>query len=191
MPLRDSGGGWLSLEPVWELADLGYETSKRLWFLQMTGPRNEPAGMIFARSVKIDGGLAHEYGWKDTRGSPGWHVRERFYNEDVQDVLTDGWRDGAFDNLTIRFAPRGKIQPPIPKEYNYVCYAYKLRTGKGFVEFFKDGKKIQFIDDKLVIVEGIQRQTAGEIGDLRLKVPRESIAEIVMTESAVILRGDV
>ena len=54
-----------SAQKFWEFADLGFDTGKKLWFVQFYNGINENVGTYYARGVDITGGWAAQYQWKD------------------------------------------------------------------------------------------------------------------------------
>src|SRR5271168_4000776 len=71
-------------EPLWEIGDIGFDTSKRLWFIQLTDKTNQTVNTRHAHRILVHGGLAAQYQWKDAEGRPLWRVRESIFARDVK-----------------------------------------------------------------------------------------------------------
>src|SRR5579872_6726118 len=63
----------------WEFADVGYDTQKRLWFLQLFNEANQSVGVLHSKGIELVNGTAIQQQWKDVAGRPFWHVRERIF----------------------------------------------------------------------------------------------------------------
>ena len=104
-PAAPSGSS--SSQKFWEFADLGFDTGKKLWFVQFYNGVNENVGTYFARSVDITGGWAAQYQWKDAKGAPFWHVRERFYATEIERLSIDP----GGGTITLVFKEEGATGP--------------------------------------------------------------------------------
>jgi len=61
---------------------------------------------------------------------------------------------------------------------------------RGYVEFLdKNGKALRRINERWIIVEGLDRRTIGEYTHMRLRVEREEIKTILVTKIAAIISG--
>jgi hypothetical protein len=184
-------------DALWEFADIGYDTQKRLWFLQLFDSINQNVGFYTAKNVIINRGCAIQYQWKDTQGRPFWHVRERFQAFEVE-----GFQIDMKGNLIINFGKdhRGEEADGshIPKDFAYLQYAYHLTTKEtpqsldrspmGFVEFCtKDGEVIGRINNRWIIVEDANRRTTGELPKIRIRIERKDIGKIILTRSSVLI----
>lgn len=185
-----SGGS----QKFWEFADLGFDTGKKLWFVQFYNAINENVGTYYARTVEITGGWAAQYQWKDAKGAPFWHVRERIYASEVERLSMDP----GGGTLTVVFK-EGEEQPAateIPSDYAYILYAYHLsskndgRAPMGFVEFYRsDDSRIAKVQNRWIIAEGLRRRTVGEYPGVRIRVERGDVDGITLTGTAIVIRG--
>lgn len=184
-------------DQIWEFADLGYDTGKRLWFVQLFDSVNQNVGFYMAKTVTIDGGCAIQYQWKDQQGRPFWHVRERFQASDVEGLQVD-----MKGNLEIKFKKdRWGEDGQIPKNFAYLQYAYHLTTKEtpqsvdrcplGFVEFVNQaGEVVGRINNRWIVVEDVLRKTGGELPKIRIRVDRKDIGSIIVTKSSVIVTSE-
>lgn len=188
-------------DTLWEFADIGFDTMKRLWFLQLFDSVNANVGFYTAKNVMMTGGCAIQYQWKDLQARPFWHVRERFLASEV-----DGFQIDMKGNLIINFkratrdeiASRADDQPP--KNFAYMQYAYHLTTKEtgteidrapmGFVEFCSEsGEVIKRLNNKWIIIEGVPRKTTGELPKIRIRVDRKDIDRVLVTRSSIVIMG--
>ena len=184
-------------EALWEFADVGFDTTKKLWFVQLFDSTNQNVGFYTARNVMISNGCAIQYQWKDTQGRPFWHVRERFQSSEVE-----GFQIDMKGNLIINFrkdhGDDGNGSSHIPKDFAYLQYAYHLTTKEtphsldrspmGFVEFCNEaGEVLSRINNKWVIVEDANRRTTGELPKIRIRIDRKDIGRIIISRSSAII----
>jgi hypothetical protein len=184
-------------DSLWEFADIGFDTMKRLWFLQLFDTLNQNVGFYTAKSVSLNRGCAIQYQWKDTQGRPFWHVRERFQSSDVE-----GFQIDMKGNLVINFrkdhGDENITSPRIPKDFAYLQYAYHLTTKEtpqsldkspmGFVEFCNQaGEVIGRVNNRWIIVEDANRRTTGELPKIRIRVDRKDIGRIILSRSSIII----
>ncbi len=177
----------------WEFADLGFDTGKKLWFVQFYDETNKSVGSYFARTITINKGSAAQYQWKDTQGRPFWHVRERFFADDVEGFSVDPSGNVA---VTFKDAPQREAGA-VPEDFAYLTYAYHLsnkednqRAPMGFVEFYSSGGDLLGrINNRWIIVEDVGRKTTGEYPKIRLRMERKDVKNIVVTKTAIILQG--
>ena len=73
-------------ERLWEFGDVGFDTHRRLWFIQLTDQTNQILNTRYARKIFATRGTAAQYQWKDIDGRPFWHIRERFFSRDVKEI---------------------------------------------------------------------------------------------------------
>jgi hypothetical protein len=183
----------LESEPLWEFGDIGFDTERKLWFIQLTSKTNEAVNTRHARDIKISGGTASQYQWKDTDGRPFWHVRERFFARDVKTISeTPG------GEIWIEFKDSSNSVTDVPREFGYLLYAYHLTdknpsdsaSPMGFLEFYsKEDELLYRIDKKWIILEGATHSTTGEYPRIRMRIERAHLTDLVVTASCVILRG--
>ena len=167
----------------WLWADVGFDTTKKLWFLNLLNNKGTTQTYI-ARNIILKNGNGVQYQWADNRGD-FWHIRERIYAADVRSITYD--KDG---NLVVDSIDIEAPDELIPDNYAYLTYAYSLKTSRGFVEFFdKDGKLLRRINERWIIVEGLDRKTTGEYPRIRLRVERADVKKIVVTRTAAIITG--
>jgi hypothetical protein len=183
-----------SSQKFWEFADIGFDTGKKLWFIQFYNAINENVGTYFARSLSLGGGRASQYQWKDAQGAPFWHVRERFYAAEIERFAIDP--TGGSITLVFSKEDAQRHDGNVPSEFTYLVYAYHLsskdvgRAPMGFVEFYNsDGLSIGRVDNRWLIIEGVDRRTFGEFPNIRLRVERDNIEKITVTRTTIVLQG--
>ena len=181
-------------QKFWEFADLGFDTGKKLWFLQFYNGTNENVGTYFAKNLSLTGGRAAQYQWKDGQGGPFWHVRERFFATEIEKFSIDP--AGGSIKLNFRKEEAGEIDEAPPAEFSYLLYAFHLsskdggRAPMGFVEFYDArGGLIRRIDNRWIIIEGLDRKTSGDFPEIRLRVEGDGVGRITVTRTAIILQG--
>ncbi|HUI00177.1 MAG TPA: hypothetical protein VLX56_00945 [Nitrososphaerales archaeon] len=181
-------------QKFWEFADLGFDTGKRLWFLQFYNGRNENVGTYFANSVSLAGGRAAQYEWKDSQGGPFWHVRERFFAAEIEKFSIDP--TGGTIKLNFRGEQEQEEDTAAPAEFAYLVYAYHLtskdggRAPLGFVEFYDSkGGLIQRVDNRWILIEDLDRRTSGEFPHIRLRVEGDAVGRVIVTPTAIIIQG--
>lgn len=193
-PSANPAAGTGTGQKFWEFADLGFDTGKKLWFVQFYNAGNENVGTYFARTVVISKGWAAQYQWKDSKGGPFWHVRERFYASEIERLSMDP----GGGTLTIVFKEDEADEPEvsIPTDFAYLLYAYHLtskevgRAPMGFVEFFApDGSLLGRVENRWIIIEGVERRTSGEYPGVRIRVDRKDIGAITVSGTALIVKG--
>jgi hypothetical protein len=181
-------------QKFWEFADLGFDTGKKLWFIQFYNGTNENVGTYFARSVNITRGRAAQYQWKDAKGAPFWHVRERFYATEVEKLAMDPM--GGAMTLVFKGEEAPLEEEKVPSEFAYLLYAYHLtskekgRAPMGFVDFYgSDGSLVGRVENRWIIIEGVDRKTFGEYPGVRIRIDRNDIGVVTMTRTAIIIEG--
>ena len=155
-------------QKFWEFADLGFDTEKKLWFIQFYSGTNENVGTYFARSLSLAGGRAAQYQWKDAQGGPFWHVRERFFATEIEKFSIDP--AGGTIKLNFRSEAVAEDDKTVPSEFAYILYAFHLssrdggRAPMGFVEFYDSrGGLIQRINNRWIIIEGLVQTDVGRV----------------------------
>ena len=180
-------------EMFWEYADLGFDTGKKLWFIQFYDETNKSVGSYFARNITITKGSAAQYEWKDTQGRAFWHVRERFFAREVE-----GFMISPTGSVTVVFKAGAETDAgAIPEDFAYLTYAYHLsskdeheRAPMGFVEFFSaKGDLLRRVDNRWIVIEDASRKTTGEYPKIRLRMERKDVKNIIVTRSTIILQG--
>jgi len=177
----------------WEFADLGFDTGKKLWFIQFYDETNKSVGSYFARDISLSKGSAAQYEWKDTQGRTFWHVRERFFAHEVE-----GFSVNPSGSISITFkAGTSSDSGAVPEDFAYLTYAYHLsnkdgteRAPMGFVEFFNaKGDLLRRVENRWIIIEDAGRKTTGEYPKIRLRMERRDVKNIIVTRTAIILQG--
>ena len=177
----------------WEFADLGFDTGKKLWFIQFYDETNKSVGSYFARNITLYKGSAAQYEWKDTQGRTFWHVRERFFAREVE-----GFTISPSGNIMVTFrAGPNSDSGAVPEDFAYLTYAYHLsnrdeseRAPMGFVEFFNPkGDLLRRIENRWIIVEDASRRTTGAYPKIRIRMERKDVKNIIVTRSTIILQG--
>jgi len=180
-------------EKFWEFADVGFDTGKKLWFIQFSDEKNQSVGSYFARNITLTRGTAIQYQWKDTQGRAFWHVRERFFADEVE-----GFTIEPSGNISVVFkSAHGPGPTKIPEDYSYILYAYHLSSKEenakpptGFLEFFNSkGEVVHRVHNKWIIIEDVRRKTSGEYPKLRLKIEKKDVKNIIVTKSTIIIQG--
>jgi hypothetical protein len=167
------------------LGDLGFDTAKKLWFVDLHDYKGS-VKMFLARDIVLKDGPGIQYEWPDKGPREFWHVRERFYANEVRSI---GYDESG--TLVVEFVKVEALDEEVPPSYSYLIYAYSLRTSRGFVEFYDSNNKLlKAIREKWILVEDLTRKTVGEYPAIRLRVEREDIRKIVITKSAIVLRGN-
>ena len=196
--------GVISGEGLWEFADVGFDTGKKVWFLQLFDSLNQNVGFYTAKNISMNRGCAIQYQWKDTQGRPFWHVRERFMASEVE-----GFNLDMKGNLIVNFkkddhnghnnggnGSTGTLQSSIPKNFSYLQYAYHLTSNpsnenkapNGFVEFCNDqGEVISRVNNKWIIIEDVNRRTSGEFPKIRIRIERKDVGRILLSRSTIII----
>jgi hypothetical protein len=179
-------------ESLWEFGDVGFDTAKKLWFVQCTGKTNEMVGFRHARAIKLYGGPTAQYQWKDTGGRSFWHIRERFYARDTKSITETPDGEISIELIT------STNEQPVPVDFNYLLYAYHLTdkpgaepaSPMGFLEFYDNRDHlITKLDKTWIILESVIHCTVGEYPQIRMRVERAHLRDIVVTSSCAILQG--
>lgn len=185
-----SGAG----QKFWEFADLGFDTGKKLWFVQFYNGANENVGTYFARTVNITRGRAVQYQWKDAKGAVFWHVRERFYAAEIERMAMDP--TGGVITIVFKEEHGDGAEGEIPANFAYLLYAYHLtsketggRAPMGFVEFFDaGGASLGRVDNRWIIIEGVDRKTTGEYPMVRIRIEGGDVGRITVTQTAIVIQ---
>lgn len=192
-PPAESPAGSGTGQKFWEFADLGFDTQKKLWFVQFYNAANENVGTYFANSVNISGGRAAQYQWKDSKGALFWHVRERFYATEIEHLSMDP----SAGVLTVVFKEEAEeAGGSVPADFAYLLYAYHLsskgsgRAPMGFVEFYDaNASPVGRAENRWIIIERVKRRTFGEYPNVRIRIDRKDIGAITMTGTALVVKG--
>jgi hypothetical protein len=194
---RDSAqAGSHVVQQVWEVGDVGFDTEKKLWFVQLYNEVNQAVGTYMGKTILLRRGRAAQYEWKDVQGRPFWHVRERFFADQIEGISPEP----GGERLTLTFkagAEQGSIEAPL--DFSYLLYAFHLSNREiskgnkpplGFVEFYDTtGKLLRTLNNVWVVIEDVDRKSVGEYPKIRLRVERNDVERIVVTRSTIIIQG--
>ena len=168
----------------WLWANVGFDTTKKLWFVDL----HNHGGTIqtyIAKNVILKDGYGVQYQWQNRGQHAFWHVRERIFASDVRSIEYD-----QSGNLVVESIPVEALEEETPANYSYLCYAFSLKTSRAFVEFYDmNHELLKKINEKWLVVEDVTRKTVGEYPNIRFRVEREDIKRIVVTKTALILMG--
>ncbi len=157
----------------------------KLWFLELYNY----LGLIEtfqAKEIALKGGSGIQYQWPEKGSKPMWHVRERIFSQEVSKIEYD-----PTGTLVVEFAINHGAREAVPENFDSITYAYSLITSRGFVEFRdKEGAVIKKITDRWIAVEGLARRTMGEYPNIRITAKREDISSIVLTNTWVVIQGN-
>jgi len=182
---------------VWEFGDVGFDTEKKLWFVQLYNEVNQNVGTYMGKRVVLKRGRAVQYQWKDAQGRPFWHVRERFFADEIENVSVDS--TGTAVTLLFKEGKEKPEDASPPEDYAYILYAFHL-TNKdlakgnkpplGFVEFYgPTDELIRRLNNRWIIVEDVDRKSVGEYPKIRLRIEKKDVHRIVTSRSATIIQG--
>ncbi|MDA4136538.1 MAG: hypothetical protein OK449_06030 [Thaumarchaeota archaeon] len=184
-------------ENIWEFGDIGFDTDKKLWFVQLTNENNQNVGTYMAKIVVVKRGRAIQYQWKDAQARAYWHVRERFLADDIENIAVDP----SGTHLTITFKEeKVKVdEGGAPQDFSYLLYAFHLqnkdilkgnRAPLGFVEFFDaKGELIRRLNNRWIVIEDADRKSVGDYPKIRLRIDKKDIDRVLTTRSTVIIQG--
>ena len=182
---------------VWEFGDIGFDTEKKLWFVQLYNDVNQNVGTHMGRRVVIKHGRAAQYEWKDGQGRAFWHVRERFFADEIESISLDA---GA-EVLTVVFRenPERNDEVSIPEEYAYILYAFHLSSKEmakgnkpplGFLEFYTaNDKLLKRLNNRWILIEDLDRRSVGEYPSIRLRIDKKDVDRIITTRTSVVVQG--
>lgn len=180
----------------WEYAEIGYDTEKKAWFVQFFNDAGQSSAFHIVRNIFIESGNAIQYQWKDAEGRPLWHIRERFFPDEIEDIDIDV----KTHDMTIRFKEDPDIvQETVKEEFAYLLYAYHLaniegrsenRAPMGFLELYdSNGARIRRFNNRWIVVEGARRRTVGEFPAIRIRIDRKDVGKIIVTNTVLIVQG--
>jgi hypothetical protein len=182
---------------VWEFGDIGFDTEKKLWFVQFYNDANQNVGTHMGKRVVIKHGRAAQYEWKDGQGRAFWHVRERFFADEIESISLDA---GA-EVLTVVFRenPERNDEVSIPEESAYILYAFHLSSKEmakgnkpplGFLEFYTaNDKLVKRLNNRWILIEDLDRRSVGEYPSIRLRIDKEDVHRIITTRTSVVVQG--
>jgi hypothetical protein len=168
----------------WEWADLGFDTRSKVWFLQLYN-FSGLIGIYQAGGITLEGASAVQYQWPQGGERPMWHVRERIFSREVDDIRYD-----EHGGLVLRHSIADRPKERIPEGFDSITYAYSLSTARGFVEFRdQENVVLKRIDDRWIAVENLRRKTVGTFPNIRLEAKKEDIENIVLTNTCIVIEG--
>jgi hypothetical protein len=192
-PEASASKGESGPDKFWEFADVGFDTGKKLWFIMFSDEKNQNVGSYFARNITLTGGSAIQYQWKDSQGRAFWHVRERFFAEDIEGFSIEP------GSISIKFRPgRTPDSLKIPDDYSHILYAYHLtnkednaRAPTGFMDFVNvRGDVIQRVNNRWIVIEDLSRKTSGEYPKIRLRIDKKDVKNIILSKTTIIVQGN-
>ncbi len=179
----------------WEYAEVGFDTEKKAWFAQFFNDAGQSTAFHVAKSITLKNGEAIQYQWKDAEGRPFWHIRERFFPEEIEDLNVDV----KTHEMTIKFKEAVPTEETVKDDFAYLLYAYHLankdargenRAPMGFLELYDSkGVRMRRINNRWIVVEGVDRKTVGEFPAIRIRVERKDVGKIILTNTLAIIQG--
>lgn len=170
--------------PQWYWGDLGFDTAKKLWFVDLHDYKGS-VNLLLAHNVVLKNGPGVQYQWPNKAPREFWHIRERFFVNEVRSIGYDD--DGT---LVVEFVKVETSSEKVPEDYSYLTYAYSLRTSRGTVEFYDaSGAMLKAIRERWIFVEDLTRKTTGVYPMIRLRVERDDIKSIIVTKTTIALLG--
>jgi hypothetical protein len=106
----------------WYWANIGFDTTKKLWFVDLYDNKGM-IKMYIAKNVILKNGSGVQYQWPDRGPRAFWHVRERIFANDVRSISYDNEGNLIVESVSVE-AP----DEDVPRDYSYVTYAYSLKT---------------------------------------------------------------
>jgi hypothetical protein len=168
----------------WEWGDIGFDTKRKLWFAALFNETGK-VEWHYAKNIVLDHISSIQYQWPHP-GKNSWHVRERIFAENVKQIDYD-----EKGNLVIKFLPIFVHKESVPANYSYISYAFSLHTSKGFIDFYDENHKlVTTLSNKWIIVEDLKRRTIGEFPNIRLRVEKKDVKEIIITQTTAIIIGN-
>lgn len=168
----------------WLWAYVGFDTGQQKWFINLFNYGGSLRSYLAGHLIFI-GGCASQYQWPDRSSRPFWHIRELIFASDNIDI-----RYEDPDTIVVESKACKKLNDEVPDCYSYLCYAFSRQTSRGFIEFFDgDGGLISCIGDRWLIVENVTRHSIGQFPNLRFRVERSEITNLVITGTAAIIVG--
>jgi len=180
----------------WAYADIGFDTGRQVWTVQLIDAKNRGAGNLVAKSIELRNVTSFQAAWPDDNlESPRnfWHVRQRILSESVSRIETGDKVDG--DTITIHgvrgLEPSSSEAPfPLPDGTQGVEMAYSLRDSKGFVLFVGgDGKAVKEVRGRWLMTENLTMRTVGAYPGIRLRAEAADVHGLVVTGTACVVVG--
>jgi hypothetical protein len=167
----------------WSFADVGYDTSRKLWFIAFQRADGHGVATVYGPRMILKGVTGYQYEWPTEKGE-GWHVRERVFSGQLDRLLQD--EQGT---LTVLGHGPGHADSSAPTEFDYLEFAWHLKSGVGFIDFFKDGVAFSRLEKRSLTVESLNHETTGTYPAIRLRAQRADVREIVLTRTCAIIVG--
>ena len=84
--------------------DLGFDTGKKLWFIEASGPTRWKNSTFYVKNANInfENVMCDGYGWGDPRSPDISHMRFRFYGGNKIETHGD---ESVLDELSVKGAP--------------------------------------------------------------------------------------
>ncbi len=168
----------------WLWALIGFDTVQHRWFVDLRDGTGT-VHVCVAEHLVIRKTCSSQYQWAEQNGRVAWHIRELLLSPDDTVIRYEGP-----DTLVIEStgAPRGQTR--VPEHYSYLCYAFSRRTSRGFLEFYDDNDALlSKVGDIWLALEDVTRHSVGQYPNLRFRVEKEDVKEIVLTGTAAIVVG--
>lgn len=182
---------------IWEFGDIGFDTDKKLWFVQLTNESNQNVGTYMGKGIVVKRGRAMQYQWKDAQGRAYWHVRERFFADEIESISVDPAGNHVIVEFKDEEGEDDKLD--VPQDFSYLLYAFHLqnkdilkgnRAPLGFVEFFDPkGTLIRRMNNRWILIEDADRKSVGEYPRIRLRIDKNDIDRVFATRTAIIIQG--
>jgi len=168
----------------WLWADIGFDTAKKLWFVNLFNFGGLTQSFV-ARNIIMKNGYGAQYQWPDQGPNGIWHVRERIFASDVKTIEYDEKGNLVIDSVRVE-----AVEDVIPDDYAYLTYAYSLKTSRGFVEFYNaNNKPVWRINERWILIEDLNRKTIGEYPHIRIRVEKADVRKITVTKTAIMIQG--
>jgi hypothetical protein len=188
---------WRRRMALWEYADVGFDTGRKLWVLQFNDAKGNGAGNMPGRAIELRDITSFQAAWPDNGVLPDgsynptnfWHIRQRILAEHVASVYLEGERVVV---QGVRGQEADGEAPYVPGEdVDAVQFAYSRSTSKGLVELVRaDGSiKEERLQGRWIFTENLTMRTVGEFPNIRLRAQRDSLAGLVLTGTTCTIVG--
>ncbi len=184
-------------QTAWEFGDIGFDTEKRLWFVQLYNEANQNVGTYMGKRMVMKRGRAVQYQWKDGQGRAFWHVRERFFADEIESVSIDP--TGALLTVVFKEGRERGEEGSVPEDYSYILYAFHLQNKEaaknnkaplGFLEFYNSADKmVGRLNNRWISIEDVDRKSVGEYPKIRLRIEKKDVQRIVTSRTFVAILG--
>jgi hypothetical protein len=195
-PASDAHGASVP-QTAWEFGDIGFDTEKRLWFVQLYNEANQNVGTYMGKQIVLKRGRAVQYQWKDAQGRAFWHVRERFFADEIESVGIDP--SGVLLTVVYKEGRDRAEAGSVPEDYSYILYAFHLlnkeaaknnKAPLGFLEFYNsEDRMVGRLNNRWIMIEDVDRKSVGDYPKIRLRIERKDVQRIVTTRTSVAIQG--